>query len=512
MNSEYVINDDVKDLPVSFDKLDDDFNALSDNVTELSHDISDINNRINEALPALKDTNNLVSVEGTINMPLKQLIIYGRSLQEGATPSPSAPVTIVTAGSGGTLPMVSVGKNLLDVAGFTKDAGSSIDRVDVKSGTIVVVSSGGTYRGASNNSIALLPGVRYVCSGNVAGADGGVSRVAVRNARDTIKASNTTGATGAFSFTFTPTEPGWYVTVFASVGTSATGSVTYTGLQIEMATAATDFAPYNGITSAIDTTPNGLPGIPVTSGGNYTDTSGQQWICDTIDLEAGTWTKRCGVVTLDDSREYTFDHGAFYTLFPELIRATDYRNEMLCDRLTVVEYNGTTATTVNSISGYRNASDVYPGQNWIYLNVENISTAADLATWLGTHPIKVVYVLSAPVVTQLTEAQLTALRSLRGRKGLTNLYSADPAGPEISAELYIDIPTYIQGLMGGGTRLTLAGANLGAQADAGAEASGDESAEVLEDERMEALADVSDETADVGGEQPEDIDGDAETV
>lgn len=29
-------------------------------------------------------------------------------------------------------------------------------------------------------------------------------------------------------------------------------------------------------------TPDGLPGIPVTSGGNYTDSTGQQWVCDEI--------------------------------------------------------------------------------------------------------------------------------------------------------------------------------------------------------------------------------------
>ena len=31
-------------------------------------------------------------------------------------------------------------------------------------------------------------------------------------------------------------------------------------------------------------TPNGLPGIPVTSGGNYTDENGQQWVCDEVDF------------------------------------------------------------------------------------------------------------------------------------------------------------------------------------------------------------------------------------
>lgn len=31
-------------------------------------------------------------------------------------------------------------------------------------------------------------------------------------------------------------------------------------------------------------TPNGLPGIPVSSGGNYTDEKGQQWVCNTIEF------------------------------------------------------------------------------------------------------------------------------------------------------------------------------------------------------------------------------------
>ena len=43
-------------------------------------------------------------------------------------------------------------------------------------------------------------------------------------------------------------------------------------------------------------TPNGLPGIPISSGGNYTDTSGQQWICDEVDFEKGVYRKTVGVI------------------------------------------------------------------------------------------------------------------------------------------------------------------------------------------------------------------------
>lgn len=43
-------------------------------------------------------------------------------------------------------------------------------------------------------------------------------------------------------------------------------------------------------------TPNGLPGIPISSGGNYTDASGQQWVCDEVDFEKGVYRKTVGVI------------------------------------------------------------------------------------------------------------------------------------------------------------------------------------------------------------------------
>lgn len=50
-------------------------------------------------------------------------------------------------------------------------------------------------------------------------------------------------------------------------------------------------------------TPNGLPGIPVDSGGNYTDASGQQWVCDEVDFEKGTFAS-IEVVPLIRSQRY----------------------------------------------------------------------------------------------------------------------------------------------------------------------------------------------------------------
>ena len=49
-------------------------------------------------------------------------------------------------------------------------------------------------------------------------------------------------------------------------------------------------------------TPNGLPGIPVTSGGNYTDPSGQQWVCDEVDLEREVNVQRVDKAAFDSTK------------------------------------------------------------------------------------------------------------------------------------------------------------------------------------------------------------------
>lgn len=49
-------------------------------------------------------------------------------------------------------------------------------------------------------------------------------------------------------------------------------------------------------------TPNGLPGIPVTSGGNYTDPAGRQWVCDEVDLERGVKVQRVDKAAFDSTK------------------------------------------------------------------------------------------------------------------------------------------------------------------------------------------------------------------
>lgn len=82
-------------------------------------------------------------------------------------------------------------------------------------------------------------------------------------------------------------------------------------------------------------TPNGLPGIPVTSGGNYTDQSGQQWVCDEVDLERGVKVQRVNVVDLSTCViTGTTNLAVTKRLAIRLpLKGRDYKIEALCNKL-----------------------------------------------------------------------------------------------------------------------------------------------------------------------------------
>lgn len=331
----------------------------------------------------------IVTVEGTVDAPPAELVIYGMSLQEGATPSPSAPVDIVTAGSGGTLRMVSAGKNLVDYHAITP-SGANATVTEVENG-VRITCTRGEFAGGSIVERCRVPGtytLSFDATVNLL-AQGG-NRIGFRHGdTNTFINAVTCETSGHYKVTATINVP-FYLTFAVSRATSAAGDVTFTNIMLVRESNEAEYVPYVGITSAIPT-PNGLPGIPVASGGNYIDSGETRWICDTIDFKAGIWTKRCGII---DS------------------------------------YNGETLPGV-----WMSSKDVYVSGN---------------SPTIGA---TVVYALATPLVVQLSEEQLTALRALRGRKGQTVMYSPDPVVPEFPvtpeflAEMYIDIPTYIQSLL-----------------------------------------------------------------
>ena len=66
---------------------------------------------------------------------------------------------------------------------------------------------------------------------------------------------------------------------------------------INAGSTALPYEPYKPAQTLIIPTPNGLSGIPVSSGGNYTDADGQQWVCVEVDFKKGVYVQRVATET-----------------------------------------------------------------------------------------------------------------------------------------------------------------------------------------------------------------------
>ena len=175
-------------------------------------------------------------------------------------------------------------------------------------------------------------------------------------------------------------------------------------------------------------TPNGLPGIPVASGGNYTDPDGQQWICDEIDFARGMYVQNIKVdKNLNDLEWMTW--------------GVNKRGDGITGFYTYNIDTPKIQETVSNIAIYNN--DIYGGKRtgicasiikptsqtpYMILSVRNdtisdtSSNAAAIQSFkemLAETDAYMMYVLAAPIETPLTSDQLNAYKALRTYKGTT---------------------------------------------------------------------------------------------
>lgn len=96
-------------------------------------------------------------------------------------------------------------------------------------------------------------------------------------------------------------------------------------------------------------TPNGLPGVPVESGGNYTDENGQRWVCDEIDFAREVSVRRIGVI---ESYNGEVIPGAFMSTVGDLVAGA----KVLYALDTPVE----TPLTAEQLAAYAAMRTMYP--------------------------------------------------------------------------------------------------------------------------------------------------------
>ena len=170
-------------------------------------------------------------------------------------------------------------------------------------------------------------------------------------------------------------------------------------------------------------TPNGLPGIPVTSGGNYTDENGQQWVCDEVDLERGVKVQRVSAVDLStceitSTTEFAVTKRLSIRL---LMHGRDYKTEALCNKLQfIVSFNK------DIPHFYVDKTNV---QAFIPIGAKNPEEGEYI----------VLYALATPVETPLPPAELAAYKALTTYAPNTVVQASDGAGLKLDYQRDVNI-------------------------------------------------------------------------
>ena len=229
------------------------------------------------------ETGNPVSVSDAFSAPLRGLTVYGKSTQDG-TPSPDNPAPIVSAGDGGSITVKVTGKNLL----YLPDGSKTTRGVTVtaKDG---LISISGTATDNGYADLAITP----VITSSVAILSSSIASPRVKLVSKTWEVVLSKDTADKMSDMATR--------IVFIVTKGQTYNLAGVKVQLELGTTATAYSPYREQLLTLPT-PNGLPGIPVTSGGNYTDENGQQWVCDEVDLERGVKVQRVDKTCFDNTK------------------------------------------------------------------------------------------------------------------------------------------------------------------------------------------------------------------
>lgn len=377
------------------------------------------------------ETGNPIAVDDAFAAPLCGLTIYGKSTQDG-TPSPDSPVPIVSAGDGGSVAVKVTGKNLLKIRN-----GKQVTRGVTVSATDGLISISGT---AVESGWAILDIDSFETLGTVilsSSVDTPKVLLASPAFKYVVEQDNSTIVTATISkICFTVTQGQTYNLAGVKV-------------QLELGTTATAYSPYREQLLTLPTR-NGLPGIPVTSGG-YTDQNGQQWVCDEVDLERGVKVQRIASFVIDAKNANNIFVTNPYTNVNVVTSARlktpqETNKKDKNDRCVLFEAlpwtRDTWASTVNAVGYVEDNSVDFAIEN-SYLGLSEASTDDERKTALVKYftdkPCQVVYKIAHPIETPLTPAEIAAYKALIAYAPDTVVQAADGAGVKLDYQRDVNI-------------------------------------------------------------------------
>lgn len=217
--------------------------------------------------------------------------------------------------------------------------------------------------------------------------------------------------------------------VWDSTGTDI--DITKSGLfkgQVDLS----DFIESNTQTFSLQT-PNGLPGLPIDSGGNYTDSNGQQWVCDEMDFGRGKYVQRIKKLTLDGSEAWRVqeDSAGQHQFFIDLkdalypYNASDFDKSFLCNHFKSVSKVGDIDDGTVRTGVYKETfAPVFKPHG-------AINEISKFKSWLSENPTTILYILAAPIETDIPEETMTAYRKLYTNYPSTVVQNDAGAGIEV---------------------------------------------------------------------------------
>lgn len=355
------------------------------------------------------ETGNPIAVDDAFSAPLCGLTVYGKSTQDG-TPTPDAPVPIVSAGDGGSVAVKVTGANVLEgtaPGGQVSQFGVTYTVNENGVLTIGTATSNSSFYLHRDKTPSLTHGTYYLTTK-------GLSASVVLNFFYVGKI--TSDVQNQQVMLTKDVEYSLVLQLQKGVTANTTVQVSLTRNKI------TTYSPYREQLLTLPT-PNGLPGIPVTSGGNYTDQSGQQWVCDEVDLERGVKVQRVYKVDVDGENA-------------KFVQAGDYAN-LVPRGMPIALYNQ--GQKIYAISTFTNLSWFYNTVNgqFLYLIAANLSDQlnASCKKQLG----KVYYALATPIETPLTPDELAAYKALTTYGPDTVVQAGDGAGGKLGYQRDVNI-------------------------------------------------------------------------
>ena len=187
---------------------------------------------------------------------------------------------------------------------------------------------------------------------------------------------------------------------------------------------ATSYEPYKPAQTFIVPTPNGLPGIPVSSGGNYTDEKGQQWVADEIDLANGEMVQRIGKTVVDGEKvKFVASSNSVYWNLPF--------------KTSPGIISGSPCTSRYFADGKFWANNSYdfvwttPGKMKPYFDTSEELNAFCVQKNSEGNPLTIYYCIETPIRTPLSPETIAAYKALRTYSPTTTVINDASAGMSV---------------------------------------------------------------------------------